>query len=359
MSRSITLLTVVVLACASCSEAQVDWANRTWQRVLDERAKALGYTGATMAVVRDGEVVFAGATGVADLETGRPLTPDDPMRLGSVSKMFTATLVQQLDQEGLLSVNDRVLTFEPDFPGDPATTLDHLGRHTSGLGDFRSDAEYERSPRRLEVHEMLALSYAQTQESPTAGRSFAYASANYLLLGLAIEHATGDSWEAALRTRIAERHQIGVHGGDGPPPIPGYDKARVDLTDHPHGPNSRASGGAISTAKDLALFADALVHGRILDEPHTQAMLSKTTLSTGRVEDHGFGVRVGDSRDGPYSGSRGHLPGYSCSWSHRPEVGATVAVLIPNAPHNGRALEHAAWEHLYQLEGRARPKTGR
>lgn len=347
---------VLASACASCSDTASDAEPATWQEVLDERAAELGYTGATMAVVRDGEVLFAGATGVADLETRRPLTPDDPMRLGSVTKMFTATVVQQLDQEGALSVHDPIRTFVPDFPGDAATTLDHLGRHTSGLGDYRDDAEYQSDPRPLDVDELLALSYAQTPDAPTAGRSFDYASANYLLLGLAIEQATEASWEIALRTRIADRHGIDIHAGDGPGPIPGYDKERVDQTAHPHGPNARASGAGISTARDLALFADALVRGEILDEAHTRAMLSKTPLSTGEVEDHGFGIRVGDSRDGPYFGSRGHVPGYSCSWSHRPEVGATVAVLIPNAPHNGRALEHAAWEHLYRLAGRERPR---
>ncbi|MFK7928732.1 MAG: serine hydrolase domain-containing protein [Myxococcota bacterium] len=320
-----------------------------WQQALDERAIELGYSGATMAVVQDGQEIFSGATGVDRPDAGAPLNASSPMRIASVTKAFTAVVVLQLDQEGALSLDDPITMYVPDFPGDPSTTLSHLARHTSGLGDFRNHPGYWDRSEPTSALDLLQLAYGQTAESPIAGETFEYSSANYLLLGLVIEQASRDSWESQVRTRIVEPLDLSIRFADEDVTlVPGFDLQGVEQTDHPNARSSWSSGSLIGTASDIARFGDALLAGDLLDAAHMDELLDRAPLNTGHTADYGFGIATGDSAFGPYQGNRAFTPGYSASWSYRADLGSTVAVLIPRAPYNGRALERAAWNHLLE-----------
>ena len=318
-----------------------------WQEALEQAARDAEVPGATMVVVDGGEIVFSGATGLADLEQGTPMAPGDVVRLGSITKQLTAALILQLAQEGALSLDDPVSAHVPDFPKGDHIRLDHLGRHVSGLDDYRDLGAYTEEPMRWEVDELLALAYAQPLLGEPAA-SWDYANANYLLLGKAAEAVTGERWEDAIRDRIAAPLGLGLSfPEDGRAPIPGY-AGGVDVSDHPHSENSWAAGAALGSTEDLALFVAGLLDGALLDDDHVAEMVAATPLLDGGQYDFGFGVGLDtDKRSGEYEiGHRGRAPGFSSAWGHRPARGVTIAISVNTDDVAGKDLLREVWAHL-------------
>ena len=152
-----------------------------------------GDPGCAVSVVIDGDVVFAGGYGAADLETGEPITERTTFDIASVSKQFTAAAIYLLAEDGALSVDDEIHPYVPELPDYGADiTLDDLLRHTSGLNDYT---------------ELLGEEFADTDVTTTAqaldalaavpdlgfepGAAFEYSNSNYFLLGVVVERVDG------------------------------------------------------------------------------------------------------------------------------------------------------------------------
>src|SRR4051812_29644673 len=108
---------------------------------LLESSLKRGQTGVALAVERDGEVLFDGAVGLANGETQTPLSPTDRFRIYSITKTFTATLILQLVDAGVLSLDDTVASWLDDpavarIPHVEQITLRQLLTHTSGVYDY-------------------------------------------------------------------------------------------------------------------------------------------------------------------------------------------------------------------------------
>jgi hypothetical protein len=100
--------------------------------------------GVAVAVIRDGEIVHRAGYGLADLETGTPITPDTTFRLASVSKQLTAMAIMLLAEEGKLDYDDPVVQYLPELERfGSEITIRHLLQHTSGLPDYYDTLEAE------------------------------------------------------------------------------------------------------------------------------------------------------------------------------------------------------------------------
>ena len=134
--RCFLLLLVVVTASSAPADGD------TYADYLNAAYPADG-PGATAIVVKDGEVLFQGARGMADLELGVPLTSDHVFRLGSITKQFTAAAIMLLEQQGKLTVDDPITTYLPDYPTNGyEITIEHLLTHTSGIFSYTSIPGY-------------------------------------------------------------------------------------------------------------------------------------------------------------------------------------------------------------------------
>ncbi|MBN2170042.1 MAG: beta-lactamase family protein, partial [Candidatus Krumholzibacteriota bacterium] len=95
--------------------------------------------GLSLAIVLDGEIVYRGAFGLADVENGRPATAATIYPVASVTKLFTATMLAQMCERGRVGLEDPLQRYLPEcrpappFPGMPPTTLRQLAAHTAGL----------------------------------------------------------------------------------------------------------------------------------------------------------------------------------------------------------------------------------
>jgi CubicO group peptidase (beta-lactamase class C family) len=179
-----------------------------WQERLDTLARAHGVPGATLAVLRLGpdggaDELMEAATGVLSTTTGVEVTPDSVFQIGSITKVWTATMVMQLVDEGKLTLDAPVADVLPDLQlADPdvaaKVTMRHLLTHTSGIdGDVFTD-----TGRGDDVLERYAAALVDVPQNHPLGATFSYCNSGYSLAGRVVEVLTGQTWDAALRERV-------------------------------------------------------------------------------------------------------------------------------------------------------------
>ena len=191
------------------TETAVALDRQHWQQRLDELAAKHQVPGAALAIRRIGDAedeLIEAATGVLNKETGVPVTPDTVFQIGSISKVWTATLVMQLVDEGRLDLDAPLTAVLPDLRlGDADATakitMRHLLTHTSGIdGDIFTDTGRGDDCVARYVSEALV---GAPQNHPL-GATFSYCNSGFILIGHVIEVLCGQTWDAALRERIIE-----------------------------------------------------------------------------------------------------------------------------------------------------------
>lgn len=180
------------------------------ERYLQERLEKEGFPSLSVGIVREDGLAWAKAIGVADRKSGRPATPDTLYRIGSITKVFTASLLVLARDRGEVRLDDAVAKYLPrhaklpaDPRGAPAITLRHLATHTSGLPRIppnltpaNGDPYNNYTPKQL----MEAL--AKIQLRHPVGAQYEYSNLGYGLLGYALERKAGRSYETLLRERL-------------------------------------------------------------------------------------------------------------------------------------------------------------
>lgn len=173
-----------------------------WQGRLTALADKHSVVGASLAIAYGDEVLEA-ATGVLNTRTGQPATTDSVFQIGSITKVWTATLVMQLVDEDLLDLDAPLISYLPDFKvADEALTQQvtarHLLAHTSGIaGDF-----FPETGRGDDCLEKFVALMADLPGSHPLGATMSYCNAGYVLLGRLVEVLRGATWDQVMRERI-------------------------------------------------------------------------------------------------------------------------------------------------------------
>jgi len=161
--------------------------------------------GCTVAVGRDGQVVFAEAYGVARLDPLTPMTTGTVVDIGSTSKQFTATAILLLEQRGELDLDAALSIYLPDVPAWAGrVTIRQMLHHTSGIPDYVAlllDEGFAIEDTTTDADALAALgSVAQLAFEP--GSRFEYSNSNYFLLGQVVLAVTGDDLAAFLASEV-------------------------------------------------------------------------------------------------------------------------------------------------------------
>jgi CubicO group peptidase (beta-lactamase class C family) len=173
-----------------------------WQERLDVLADKHGVVGASLAI-QQGDQTAEAATGVLNLRTGQPATPDALFQQGSITKVWTATLVMQLVEEGLVDLDEPVVTYLPGFKVaderlTSTVTVRQLLTHTSGIdGDLFLDTGRGDDAVAKYVDAMATLT-----ETVPQGKVMSYCNSGFNLLGHLVATLRGDTWENVLRERL-------------------------------------------------------------------------------------------------------------------------------------------------------------
>jgi CubicO group peptidase (beta-lactamase class C family) len=197
--------------------------------------------GLSVAVVRGDAVVYENSFGFADAPSGAPTTVDTVYRWWSLTKLLTAIGVLQLDEEGLIDIDDDVREYLPDFGremtfrGEPVAPIRirQLLNHSSGLRNLRLEilrwTHLEGAGRR-DPDELLAGAlerYSRLRSTP--GRRGYYSNLGYFVLGALIEKASGDSYEDYVRSNIVDPLGMELTGFE----IDDDMRAHLALASHP------------------------------------------------------------------------------------------------------------------------------
>jgi D-alanyl-D-alanine carboxypeptidase len=302
---------------------------------LDDQLEALLAAGIPGVVARAAApgALWEKAAGIADLEGQAPVTMDHRFRIGSVTKLFVATVVLQLVGEGALTLDEEV------GPLAEGVTLRQLLNHTSGLPDHSADLDSLLEPyRRNRAHRRdltprAALELVHAKPRLFApGTGWSYSSGNYVVLGLLIEETTGATLRDELRARIVE--PLGLEATDLPDAVrPSADLARAYLPpDNPLLPDPGpgpvdvteiqpfgwGGGEMVSTARDVARFLQALLGGELLAPSLRAEQL--TTVPSDWEESVGYGLGIEEVSslmgvaDSPCGTAWGHL-GFSFGYT--------------------------------------------
>jgi CubicO group peptidase (beta-lactamase class C family) len=303
-----------------------------FQHILENMAVAGGMT----ATVMTAEGTWTGASGMADDVSD--MQPDSQFGIASISKSLVAAQVMQLVEASELSLDDPATDRLPaDFAFDTnGATIRQLLEHLSGIPDWYSDAmEQEVATDRARVWttaEVLAL--VGPERTPT-GNEFQYADTNYTLLGLVVEHVTGQPLVEVLRGGVLDvpGTERLVYQPDEAPTDPmamplgeprtaleqggGYLPSIADAS------SAGAAGGIASDSISLARWWRAFCAGEIVSE----ASLTEMSTFVGGVDGYGLGLFDVAGSDAVSIGHAGSNFGY-VSWAGcLPEEGAVIVVL--------------------------------
>lgn len=272
--------------------------------------------GVTFAAVRDGEVIWAGASG-RQRDGRTALDAASPLVIGSATKTFVAATVLQLADEGRIALSDPVRRHLPEVGGITGdVTIAQLLDHTSGLADVFNDT----TRRALEATPEQAWAVddvLDTLGSPwyAPGEGWAYANTNYLLLGLLVERVTGARLADELDTRFLSLLELRTTTTlDGAQPGSPLQPAWATIF--------WGSGAMGSSAVDLARWGDALYAGDVLSPSARTAMLRFNRY------DYGLGVQRLEMAGTKGYGHTGLLNAYTTLLFHVPAQRTTVALLV-------------------------------
>ncbi len=177
------------------------------ERYLAGEVETRGIPGLSVAVVRDGRVIYSGAHGVGKLGETEKLTPRDVFHFASVSKPFVATAIMQLVEEDKLHLDDRVTKFLPYFSLSDERfrdiTIRQMLNHTSGMPDVE-DYEWNKPQFDEGAAERYVRAIASERLLWAPGAQWRYSNMAFDVLGDVIAKVSGKSFEAYMRANILE-----------------------------------------------------------------------------------------------------------------------------------------------------------
>jgi D-alanyl-D-alanine carboxypeptidase len=291
--------------------------------------------GATVLVVKDGQPLFRKAYGMADIAKGLAMNADMSLRLGSITKQFTAVSILMLAEEGKLAVSDEITKFLPDYPTQgKKITIEHLLTHTSGIVSYTGKREFRAiMTKDMSVADMIDFFKSDPMEFEPGSR-WAYDNSGYFLLGAIIEKVSGLPYARFVETRIfvpLGMTQSAYEGYERSPVSRAVGYSRGVLGFSPSPPLSMtqpyAAGALVSTVDDLARWDAAITSGKLLKPASWARAFTPYTLSTGAATNYGYGWGIGKMLGKPMISHGGGINGFSTFALRIPDDKLFIAVL--------------------------------
>ena len=304
--------------------------------------------------------------GVRSIGGSDPVTLGDHVRIGSITKTWTATVILQLVQEGRIKLDDPVSKYRPDVPNGANIRIEHLLNMRSGLYNYTEALEVNQvldadPGKAWSTEELLAVAFRHQPYFPP-GEGFHYSNTNTVLLGLIAEALDGKPLADSFRDRlftplglpqsvfpeqtsnaIPAPHPQGYMYGNNvltldDPALPeDMQKAAADGTLQPTDQTAMnpswgwAAGSGVSTAEDLATWVEALGNGKVLG-PDLQKLRLDSPRPVKADDPGGALYGLGIAKFGHLFGHTGELPGFNSFAGYDPENKVTLVVWANLAP---------------------------
>lgn len=282
----------------------------------------------------DEELLFA--NGYSNKETTELMTTDREYRIGSVTKTFVTSVFLQLVDEGLISLDETLDKFYPQFKNSEKITMRMLGKMQSGIYNYTEEQGFsdtlEMNPKKTwKPEEMLEIAL-RNEPYFEPGEGFHYSNTNTAILGLIIEEITGNNLWSEIENRITKPLGLSnIYAPYGPgfrgQHYSGYLETDtipveiMDVTDLIDPSWGWAAGELISDISNMKVYIKALAEGNLTsNEMHSERLKDMYTL--GKLS-YGFGI----FNNNDYLGHNGGIPGFTNICVHNPETDCTVIIL--------------------------------
>jgi len=338
MNRTSLVCCLLFLVCvpASASPISADFKQRVDTKV-NAVLERTSVPSASIALVRDKEIIYANAYGWAQLEPRRAALPSMRYAIGSVSKEFTATALLLLQEQGKLSIDDAAKKWVPALNGPAGeASIRSLLSHTSGIRDFWPQ-DYD-PPELLHAVDAAAI-IARWANQPldfNTGTRWQYSNTGYTIAGVIAERVAQQPLFAFLREHVFEPLQMrSVYDFDAAP-LPKGDA--TPYMRYALGPPRVAekegrgwlfgAGQLAMTASDLARWDIALLERRVLNAASYRDLTTEVLLDGGVGSDYALGLDVkldSDLRVLEHGGEVGGFTARNCIFA---DDGVAVVVLV-------------------------------
>jgi D-alanyl-D-alanine carboxypeptidase len=300
---------------------------------------------------------------------GVPVTPGQLWQIGSNTKAFTSVIILQLEAEGVLSIDQTVGHWLPQYPAWKGVTIRRLLDMTSGIPGYDNVQamlrDYARNPRRdMTIPELIAYVYPGNPHAPPPTHGYDYSNTNYLLCELIVERATHQTYKSELEQRIfrsdadltstyysgtqypasiLDRMVSGYFFSKDPDnaglaPLYGKDVSRDSVS------WMRAAGSIVSTPQDLTRWVRDLYTGPILATKQRDEMMMLVSTKTGQPikstslsDPRGFGLGIAQLTT-PQTGTvwfyEGMTLGYRMVHMYFPRQDAAIAFGLNSQPNS-------------------------
>jgi CubicO group peptidase (beta-lactamase class C family) len=340
LARRVVLWTFAfALLAAPAARAAV--SNEELARYADQlfsQAYPADEPGAAVLVMKDGQVLLRKGYGMANLELGVPIRPEMVFELGSITKQFTAAAILKLQERGQLSVSDDVTNYLPDYPTHgQKITIDHLLTHVSGIPSYTGLPEWlPRVREDMTVQQVIDLFKDKPLEF-NPGEQWAYNNSAYILLGAVIEKVSGKSYEDFIEQEIfaplgMKSSRYGHQDEIVPGRVTGYEKgdSGYEIAEYLSMTQPYAAGSLMSTVDDLALWAEALAGGKVIQKASVERMTTPAKLNSGRSTKYAYGLGVTDEGGARIVEHGGGIFGFVTDLLHIPDQRLVIIALSNN-----------------------------
>ena len=329
MFKSIALF-IVYLLMAGCSSIPSVQKEQSLSEYLD----SVNFSGSIL-VSRNNEIIHSAGYGLANNELKVPNTPDTQFYIASLTKQFTSLAIMQLQERGLLSINDSIEKYFPEFPNSSKITIKQLLAHSAGLHDF-TDSWDEIKQLDLSAQDVVDR-FKDKKLDFEPGSKVKYSSSGYILAGQIIEQVSGMTYADYVESQIFKplnmsHSSYGYSNGNILNKAIGYRKGtsqesvNVSLTS--------AAGALASSVTDFHLWDQSFYSSSLVNEGSLQEIYpeDRNALGIGFGKGKfkvvmGLGWGIYETDFGPEYSHTGNVDGFSTIVSRYPDQKAMIVIL--------------------------------
>lgn len=364
-----SLAIVVVLICSYVSASAQTELSSELRTKIDQLAKDVlansGVPSASLVVVRDGQIAYAKAYGDARLDPRTAATTEMRYSIGSISKQFTATAILLLQEQGKLSLDDKVSKFIPDLTRANEVTIRQLLSHTSGYQDYwPQDYVMPFMLQPVTAQKILDL-WARKPLDFDPGTKWQYSNTNYVIAGVIVEKASGMPLLQFLRTKVFA--PLGMTS------VANIDQEKLGDTDPigylryalgPLRPAPKegkgwlfAAGELAMRAEDLARWDISVMDQKLMKPSSYREFESEVLLKNGLGTQYGLGLTIRTEGGHRSISHGGEVSGFTSENVVFPDERVAVAVLTnQDAASAAGAIAHGIAPMLLATDDPSTPQ---
>lgn len=330
---ALSVMAIIALSAVASPDKAIE---PQLDRILTQAAGDGGKPGIAVAVKRGTRVIYSKGFGYADVEHRVPVTPDTVFPIGSITKTMTGLAVAQLIAAGKIDLDAPAGKYVPGLPSPTRDALvRHLLNHTSGIVNYTELAEFPRGAERPVTRDEVLGWFSVKPLQFTPGSRYNYTNSGTFLLGLIIEHVTGQTYDEYVlqhifspfgmqHTSMADWRTLVDHRARG------YRRGKAGLLNAPrYDPLVAFSAGAVmSTTGDMLKYQQGVFAGTSTSTAVRERLHRLDRLSDGTLVPYSLGCLVHLELDGHRRIMHsGDISGFSAHYSYYPDDDTTIVVL--------------------------------